>query len=89
LELLERTIGSKIDYLIPVETGVFNTMVPIYAGVKKSLPILDADGAGRAVPELEMLMFHFYDIPSSPFAISDKKAIKLLFILKILMTVGT
>jgi len=74
LELLERTIGSKIDCLIPVETGAFNTMVPIYAGAKKGLPILDADGAGRAVPELEMLMFHFYDIPPSPFAIADKKS---------------
>ena len=74
LELLERTIGSKIDCLIPVETGAFNTMVPIYAGAKKSLPILDADGAGRAVPELEMLMFHFYNIPPSPFVIADKKS---------------
>lgn len=74
LELLERTIGSKINYLIPVETGAFNTMVPIYAGARKDLPILDADGAGRAVPELEMLMFHFYNIPPSPFAIADKKS---------------
>ena len=74
LELLEKTIGSKIDCLIPVETGAFNTMVPIYTGAKKSLPVLDADGAGRAVPELEMLMFHFYDIPPSPFAIADKKS---------------
>jgi len=73
LELLERTIDSRIDCLIPVETGAFNTMVPIYAGAKKGLPIIDADGAGRAVPELEMLMFHFYDIPPSPFAIADKK----------------
>jgi len=64
-------------------------MMPIYAGAKKGLPILDANGAGRAVPELEMLMFHFYDIPPSPFAIADKKAIKLLFILKILMTART
>ena len=74
LELLERTIGSKINCLIPVETGAFNTMVPIYTGAKKGLPILDADGAGRAVPELEMLMFHFYNIPPSPFAIADKKS---------------
>lgn len=74
LELLERTIGSKIDCLIPVETGAFNTMVPIYVGARKDLPILDADGAGRAVPELEMLMFHFYNIPPSPFAIADKKS---------------
>ncbi len=74
LELLERTIGSKIDCLIPVETGAFNTMVPIYVGAKKRLPILDADGAGRAVPELEMLMFQFFNILPSPFAIADKKS---------------
>lgn len=74
LELLERTIGSKINSLIPLETGAFNTMVPIYAGAKKGLPTLDADGAGRAVPELEMLMFNFYNISPSPFAIADKKS---------------
>lgn len=72
LELLEKTIGTKIDCLIPVETGGFNTIVPIYVGAKKNLPILDADGAGRAVPELEMLMFQFYNIPPSPFTIADK-----------------
>lgn len=72
LELLEKTIGTKMNCLIPVETGGFNTMVPVYVGANKNLPILDADGAGRAVPELEMLMFHFYDILPSPFAIADK-----------------
>jgi len=37
LELLERTIDSRIDCLIPVETGAFNTMVPIYAGANPLL----------------------------------------------------
>jgi hypothetical protein len=73
LELFEKTIGHKLDYLIPVETGAFNTVVPIYTGAVKGLPIVDADGAGRAVPELEMLMFHFNDILPSPFAIADKE----------------
>lgn len=72
LELLEKTADKKIDYLIPVETGAFNTLVPIYVGAKKGLPIVDADGAGRAVPELEMLMFHFHNILPSPFALADK-----------------
>jgi len=73
LGLLEKTINSKINCVMPVETGAFNTMVPIYVGAKRDLPILDADGAGRAVPELEMLMFHFYNILPSPFVIADKK----------------
>ncbi len=72
VELYEKTAGHKLDYLIPVETGAFNTLVPMYAGAVKGLPIVDADGAGRAVPELEMLMFHFYDVPPSPFAIADR-----------------
>ncbi len=72
LELFEKATGTKIDYLIPVETGAFNTIVPIYTGAVKGLPVVDADGAGRAVPELEMLMFHFYDVSPSPFAIADK-----------------
>lgn len=72
LELFEKTVGRKMDYLIPVETGAFNTIVPIYTGAVKGIPIVDADGAGRAVPELEMLMFHFNNILPTPFAISDK-----------------
>ncbi|RKX43696.1 MAG: hypothetical protein DRP33_00565 [Thermotogae bacterium] len=52
--------GTKFDFVVPVETGGFNSVTPLHAGALKGLPVVDADGAGRAVPELQMTTFHTY-----------------------------
>ena len=37
------------------------------------IPIVDADGMGRAFPELQMTTFHVFGISITPMAISDEK----------------
>jgi len=73
IDALEEYLGKKIDYIIPFEVGGGNTMGPIYVATTKDIPILDADGAGRAVPELQMTMYAIEGVPFDPFIISNKK----------------
>lgn len=73
LERLAEVTGKKIDYVVPVETGGFNSVTPLHAGAVKGLPVVDGDGAGRAIPELEMTMFYIHGIPVSPISLADSK----------------
>jgi len=73
LEELYRMAGIKIDALMPVETGGFNSVVPLYVAASKNIPVADFDGAGgRAVPELGTLLYQLYKIPSSPLTLANK-----------------
>jgi DUF917 family protein len=71
LETLERAIGKKVDYLIPYESGGYNSLVPFHVAASKGLPVLDCDGTGRAVCEWYISMFEVHHIPMSPFALAD------------------
>jgi len=73
IDALEEYLDKKIDYIIPFEVGGGNTMGSIYVATMKDIPILDADGAGRAVPELQMTMYAIDGVPFDPFIISNKK----------------
>lgn len=73
LERFEEVTGKKIDYIVPVETGGFNSITPIHAAALKGLPVIDGDGAGMAIPELEMTMFYIHGIPISPLSLADSK----------------
>ncbi|RLE08468.1 DUF917 domain-containing protein [Candidatus Aerophobetes bacterium] len=68
---LEKVTGEKFDYVIPVETGGFNSITPMTVSVEKGIPTIDADGAGRAIPELQQTMFSINNIPVSPTALAD------------------
>ena len=51
---------------MPVETGGINSFAPLVAGAKVGLSILDADGNGRAFPELQVCYLHSYCVLSLP-----------------------
>lgn len=49
---------DRIGYVLPVETGV-NAIVACVVANHFDIPIIDGDGAGRAVPLLSMLSYAF------------------------------
>ncbi len=67
----ERFYGRKIDALISAEIGGANSMFPLALSAISGLPVLDADGIGRAVPQLEMTTFSIYGVPATPALIMD------------------
>lgn len=64
-------IGKQIQCVAPVEMGGFNTLVPMLAAMKYDLPVVNTDGAGRAVPTLNTTLMNLFNIPAAPVALTD------------------
>ncbi len=68
LDALEATLGKKVDALIAFEAGGVNALAPFFAAAERGLPVVDADGMGRAFPELQMESFSIYGVSATPMA---------------------
>ncbi|GAB4533161.1 MAG: DUF917 domain-containing protein [Parvularculaceae bacterium] len=66
LDMLESYIGKRADALIAFEAGGLNALVPFVAAAARGLPVVDADGMGRAFPELQMESFSIYGVSATP-----------------------
>ncbi|MDY0161954.1 DUF917 family protein [Desulfobotulus sp.] len=60
-----------LRYIVPAETGALSSVVPCLVSSKLGLEVLDADGAGRAVPELPMLTYAAAGIPVNPLVLAN------------------
>jgi uncharacterized protein len=72
LRALERHLGRTADATMPIECGGINSMIPLLVAARTGLPVVDADGMGRAFPELQMETFSVYGVPGSPMAIAGE-----------------
>lgn len=72
-EMMESYLGRKIDAVMPAEAGGLNGVLPFSVAAQKGIPLVDADGMGRAFPRLEMVTFTLHGIPVSPIAQADEK----------------
>lgn len=68
---MEKYQGRKIDAILPIEIGGVNSMVPIMGAARTGLPLIDADGMGRAFPQIQMVSFNIYGISCTPLVIAD------------------
>ncbi len=66
LRALEEHLGRRASATMPVECGGINSMMPLLVGARTGLPVVDADGMGRAFPELQMETFAVYGVHGSP-----------------------
>ncbi len=72
LQALQTHLGRTADATMPIECGGINSMIPLLVGARTGLPVVDADGMGRAFPELQMETFSVYGVPGSPMAIAGE-----------------
>ncbi len=72
VRLLERHQGRKVDAIVPVEIGGLNSMIPLMAAARLGLPVVNADGMGRAFPEIQMVTFNIYGVPCTPAVMVDE-----------------
>ena len=72
-EMMESYLGRKIDAVMPAEAGGLNGVIPLSVAAQKQIPLVDADGMGRAFPRLEMVTFTLHGIPVSPITQADEK----------------
>ncbi len=71
LERAERHSGGKIDAIVPIEAGGLNATLPLAAALRAGLPVVDADGMGRAFPETQMMTFSIHGYAASPLFLVD------------------
>jgi len=75
---LEKYLGKEIKATMPIEAGGVNSMIPFALAARLGIPIVDADGMGRAFPELQMVTFSIIGASSTPMALADEKGNNLI-----------
>lgn len=65
--------GKTVYATMPIEAGGVNSMLPIAAAARLGIPLVDADGMGRAFPELQMVTFTIGGASATPMAFIDEK----------------
>ena len=78
-EMMESYLGRKIDAVMPAEAGGLNGVIPFSIATQKQIPLVDADGMGRAFPRLEMVTFTLHGISVSPITQADEKGNKNVY----------
>ena len=73
LRAIEDFTGESATALISNEIGGSNSVEPLIAAAMAGLPVVDADGMGRAFPEFQMKTFFVYGVPCCPMAVADEK----------------
>ena len=73
LRALENHLGIKATALISNEIGGSNSLEPLIPAAISGLPVIDADGMGRAFPEFHMKTFFVYGVPYVPMVLADEK----------------
>ena len=69
---LQAHLGRRFDAVVIAEIGGANSMQPLIAGRQLGIPTVDADGMGRAFPEMQMSSFVFEsEVSVAPYAIVD------------------
>lgn len=72
-EGLQAYLGRKVTAVTPIEAGGLNSTTPFIVASILGIPLLDADGMGRAFPELQMVSPTLHGIAATPMAIGDEK----------------
>jgi len=80
LKTLEDFLGKKTFAVIPVELGGFNTLAAVDVAARHGVPVVDADGAGRAVPEVHLKVYTLDGISLTPMVIADLDAQNIVLV---------
>jgi len=71
LRKLEALLGRRVDAVLPIEIGGGNGLAPLAAAARLGLPLVDADGMGRAFPESQMAIFNIRGVSACPAVMTD------------------
>jgi DUF917 family protein len=71
VEALERFMGKKAAGIVSIEYGGGNTAEALSVAARLGRPVVDADGAGRAVPDLQFSTFYLAKRSIAPLAVAS------------------
>ncbi|WP_308164393.1 DUF917 domain-containing protein [Nonomuraea sediminis] len=70
-EEIERIFGRRPSAVMSSEIGGSNGVAPVAWAAQLGLPLLDADGMGRAFPEVQMVSMYVAGLPADLVIMSD------------------
>jgi DUF917 family protein len=68
---VERLHTEPVAALMCYSQGGANGLLPVMWAARIGLPLVDADGMGRAFPELQQQAMHLAGVPASPVVVTD------------------
>lgn len=76
---LQEYLGRDFAAIAPFEIGGGNSMTPLAVGALLGIPVVDGDGMGRALPELQMITYLIYGGSAFPSAVADERGNCVVF----------
>lgn len=73
LDTVSNFLDKKVNAIIPAEAGGVNMTIPMAVAGALGIPVIDADGMGRAFPELQMTSFYIGGVSPTPVAATNEK----------------
>jgi DUF917 family protein len=70
---LQDFLGKPITHTVSIEAGGLNSTTPFSVAATMGIPLVDADGMGRAFPEIQMVTPTMYGVSATPMALADEK----------------
>src|SRR2546421_1774632 len=70
---LQDFLGKSITHTVSIEAGGLNSTTPFSVAATMGIPLVDADGMGRAFPEIQMVTPTMYGVSATPMALADEK----------------
>lgn len=71
-ERFQERLGQSFYGTVPCEMGGSNTAVAFYAAAMEGHKIIDADPAGRAVPEITHSTYYLAGLPAAPIVLANE-----------------
>lgn len=72
VKVLEEYIGEVFAAVLPGEVGALAIADAFYVAASLGLPVLDADTAGRSVPEIQHSLLYVHGLPITPQAVANE-----------------
>jgi DUF917 family protein len=66
-------MGREPTHTTSIEAGGLNSTTPFVVAAQLELPLVDADGMGRAFPEIQMVIATMHGVRATPMTIADEK----------------
>ena len=78
-EAVEALWGKPVVALMASEIGGSNGVVPVLWAARLGLPVVDADGMGRAFPEIPQVSMEIAGLPATPAVMTDERGNVVVF----------
>ncbi len=76
--MVEQRLQCQAFATLSIEAGGVNSMIPMVVAASLGVPIIDADGMGRAFPEIQMVTPTLHGVSATPMAVADEKGNQVL-----------